>query len=134
MAADRSSLATVADVQAGRPDVEVSLSKVGVTGVEKVIRIRQNGVEQLFSARFECVVDLGPSQKGAHMSRFEETVNDVIGEVVLGETAFRAETLAEHIAQQVRERPSPRRCPASRPRSCTRSTAPRSHPKPALDG
>jgi GTP cyclohydrolase I/GTP cyclohydrolase-4 len=109
MAADRSSLATVADVQAGRPDVEVSLSKVGVTGVEKVIRIRQNGVEQLFSARFECVVDLGPSQKGAHMSRFEETVNDVIGEVVLGETAFRAETLAEHIAQQVRERQGARR-------------------------
>jgi GTP cyclohydrolase I/GTP cyclohydrolase-4 len=87
----------------------VSLSKVGVTGVEKVIRIRQNGAEQLFSARFECVVDLGSDQKGAHMSRFEETINDVIGEVVLGETAFRAETLAEHIAQLVRERQGARR-------------------------
>jgi GTP cyclohydrolase-4 len=92
------------DVQAQRPSVQLSLSQVGVTGVEKVIRIRQNGSEQLFYARFECVIELGPEQKGAHMSRFEEVVNEAIGEVVLGEAAFKAETLAEHIAQLVRER------------------------------
>jgi GTP cyclohydrolase I/GTP cyclohydrolase-4 len=97
------------DVQARRPAVEVSLSRVGVTGVEKVIRLRQNGSEQLFSARFECVVDLGPEQKGAHMSRFEEVVNDAIGQVVLGESSFKAETVAEHIAQLVRERQGARR-------------------------
>src|SRR5947209_19066765 len=85
------------DVQARRPSVQLSLSRVGVTGVEKVIRIRQNGAEQLFSARFECVVELGPDQKGAHMSRFEEVVNDAIGEVVLGESTFKAETLAERV-------------------------------------
>ena len=38
------------------------------------------------------------------MSRFEEVVNDAIGEVILGEAAFRAETLAQHIAEKVRER------------------------------
>ena len=38
------------------------------------------------------------------MSRFEEVVNDVIGEVILGEATFRAETLAQHIAEKVRER------------------------------
>jgi GTP cyclohydrolase-4 len=92
------------DVQAQRPAVGLSLSQVGVTGVEKVIRICNNGSEQLFYARFECVVDLGPEQKGAHMSRFEEVVNEAIGQVVLGEAAFKAETLAEHIAQLVRAR------------------------------
>jgi GTP cyclohydrolase-4 len=92
------------DVQSSTPAVALSLSRVGVTGVEKVIRLKQSGVEQLFSARFECVVDLGPNQKGAHMSRFEEVVNEAIGEVVLHETAFKVETLAEHIAQLVRER------------------------------
>ncbi|MHB8657739.1 MAG: GTP cyclohydrolase MptA [Solirubrobacteraceae bacterium] len=92
------------DVQARLPSVPLSLSKVGVTGVEKVIRLEHNGVEQLFSARFECVVELGSAQKGAHMSRFEEVINEAIGQVVLGETAFKAETLAEHIAQLVRER------------------------------
>jgi GTP cyclohydrolase IV len=104
-----SSVSISDDVQARRPTVQLSLSRVGVTGVEKVIRIRQNGSEQLFSARFECVVELAPNQKGAHMSRFEEVVNEAIGEVVLGESTFKAETLAEHIAQLVRGRQMARR-------------------------
>jgi GTP cyclohydrolase-4 len=99
----------VLDIQAQRPLVQLSLSRVGVTGVEKVIRLRHDGAEQLFSARFECVVDLGPGQKGAHMSRFEEVVNEAIGEVVLTEATFKAETLAEHIAGLVRERQEARR-------------------------
>lgn len=92
------------DVQASRPTIHVSLSRVGVTGVEKVIRIHSGGREQLYHAQLECFVDLGPKQKGAHMSRFEEVVNDAIGEVVLGESAFRAEDLAQHIAELVRDR------------------------------
>ncbi|HEX8073671.1 MAG TPA: GTP cyclohydrolase MptA [Thermoleophilaceae bacterium] len=91
------------DVQARRPATHVSLSRVGVTGVRKVIRIRSNGAEQLFYAELECFVDLGPTQKGAHMSRFEEVVEEAIDEVVLGE-AFKAETLAAHIAEHVRDR------------------------------
>jgi GTP cyclohydrolase-4 len=101
------------DVQSRTPTVALSLSRVGVTGVEKVIRLKQSGVEQLFSARFECVVDLGPNQKGAHMSRFEEVINEAIGDVVLHETAFKVETLAEHIAQLVRERQGARRAEVS---------------------
>jgi GTP cyclohydrolase I/GTP cyclohydrolase-4 len=101
------------DVQSQIPAVQLSLSRVGVTDVEKVIRIRQNGHEQLFSARFECVVDLGADQKGAHMSRFEEVVNDAINNVVLGESTFKVETLAEHIAQLVRERQQARRAEVS---------------------
>src|SRR6476646_1660821 len=93
------------DVQASAPTVHVSLSRVGITGVEKVIRIAAgDGHPPLFSANLECFVDLGPKQKGAHMSRFEEVVNDVIGEVILNETGFKAEQLAERIARRVRER------------------------------
>jgi len=91
------------DVQARRPVTHLSLSRVGVTNVEKVIRISSNGSEQLFYAELECFVDLGPRQKGAHMSRFEEVVNEAIDEVILGE-AFKAETLAAHIAERVRDR------------------------------
>jgi GTP cyclohydrolase IV len=91
------------DVQARRPATHLSLSRVGVTGVRKVIRIRANGAEQLFYAELECFVDLGPKQKGAHMSRFEEVIEEAIEEVVLGE-AFKAETLAAHIAERVRDR------------------------------
>jgi GTP cyclohydrolase-4 len=88
------------DVQARQPGIPVGLSRVGVKGVEKVVRIR----DELFFARLECFVDLGPEQKGAHMSRFEEVINEAIGEVVLSESPFRAETLAKQIAELVRER------------------------------
>jgi GTP cyclohydrolase IV len=91
---------TIDDVQARVPSVPVALTRVGVTGVEKVVRIR----DELFFARLECFVDLSREQKGAHMSRFEEVVNEAIGEVVLSESPFRAETLAKHIAELVRER------------------------------
>ena len=97
------------DVQSQSPTLALSLSRVGVTAVEKVIRLGHDGSEQLFSARFECVIDVGSNQKGAHMSRFEEVVNEAIGEVVLGEHTFRAETLAQHIAQLVRARQDARR-------------------------
>ncbi|HET9739460.1 MAG TPA: GTP cyclohydrolase MptA [Solirubrobacteraceae bacterium] len=100
---------TLVDVQAQVPSLAVSLSRVGVTNVEKVIRIRANGSEQLYSARLDCFVDLGPQQKGAHMSRFEEVINDVVGDVVLGESALRAETLAQHIAERVRDEQDARR-------------------------
>ena len=52
------------DVQSQAPTLSLSLSRVGVTNVEKVIRIAANGTEQLFSARLDCFVDLGPHQKG----------------------------------------------------------------------
>jgi GTP cyclohydrolase I/GTP cyclohydrolase-4 len=109
MSSSRTVSVAAPDVQAQRPTLQVSLSRVGVTGVEKVIRIRQDGVEQLFSAQIECFVDLGPQQKGAHMSRFEEVVNEAIGEVILGEATFKAETLAERVAERVRDRQGARR-------------------------
>src|SRR5436305_12646196 len=113
MAAERSNALTLIDVQSQRPAVQLSLSRVGVTGVEKVIRINHGGADQLFLAQFECVVELGPDQKGAHMSRFEEVVNEAIGQVVLNETTFKAETLAEHIADLVRTRQGARRAEVS---------------------
>jgi len=84
-----------------------------VTGVEKVIRLARGGREELYWATFTCAVDLGASQKGAHMSRFEETVNEAIGEVVLGSAAFRAEDLAARIAERVRARQDARRAEVS---------------------
>ena len=96
-------LGSADDVQARRPSTHLSLARVGVTNVEKVIRIATGGAEQLFFAELECFVDLNPRQKGAHMSRFEETVNEAIDEVVL-EEALKAEMLASHIAERVRER------------------------------
>jgi len=92
--------ARMGDVQAGTPSTQVSLTRVGVRGVEKVIRIDGG---RLYFAELECFVDLNPQQAGVHMSRFEEIVNEAIDNVVLGET-LRAEELAAHIAEQIRSR------------------------------
>jgi GTP cyclohydrolase-4 len=103
---DPGSLVTAAsgDVQASRPATELSLTRVGVRGVEKVIRVNANDDPgSHFFAQLECFVDLNPQQAGVHMSRFEEVVNEAIDTVVLGET-LRAEELAAHIAERVRER------------------------------
>ena len=96
----RAAVSDADDVQARLPEIRLGLSRVGLTGVEKVVRIR----DELFSAKIECFVDLAAEQKGAHMSRFEEVVNEAIGEVVLGGGSFRAETLARDVAELVRAR------------------------------
>lgn len=98
-------LSPTPDAQSGRPRTELSLTKVGVRGVEKVIRVdpRDGSGGQLFFAELECFVDLNPRQAGVHMSRFEEIVNEAIDEVVLSE-ALKAEELASRIAERVRER------------------------------
>src|ERR1700748_574600 len=103
---------TVPDVQSGVPATQVSLSRVGVTGVEKVIRVRDGERENLFYAEIECFVDLNAKQAGVHMSRFEEVVAEAIDEVILGE-AFKAEILAAHVAEKIRERQNGQRAEVS---------------------
>jgi GTP cyclohydrolase IV len=91
------------DMQASPPDVRLGLTRAGVTGVQKAIRIRHEGREKTFAAEISCTVDLDPKQKGVHMSRFPELFGEAIEAVVIGE-AFLVETLAEHIARHIVER------------------------------
>jgi GTP cyclohydrolase-4 len=92
-----------ADLQASAPEIQLGLTRAGVTGVQKAIRIRYEGHEKTFAAEISCTVDLDPTQKGVHMSRFPELFGEAIDEVVIGE-AFLVETLAEHIARHIVER------------------------------
>jgi GTP cyclohydrolase I/GTP cyclohydrolase-4 len=91
------------DLQASRPEVQLGLSRAGVIGASKAIRISYGENEQQIAADIECTVDLDPAQKGVHMSRFPELFEEAIEEVVIGE-AFLVEVLAEHIAAHVVER------------------------------
>ena len=91
------------DLQASSPDVRIGLSRVGVEGVGKAIRLRHRDDEKLITAQIDCTVDLDPSQKGVHMSRFPELFEEAIEHVVSGESLL-VEALAEHIARHVVER------------------------------
>jgi GTP cyclohydrolase I/GTP cyclohydrolase-4 len=91
------------DLQASTPEIRIGLSRAGVTGIDKAIRISRGGFEKLIAAEIDCYVDLDPAQKGVHMSRFPELFEEAIEEVVIGE-AFNVEVLAEHIAAHIVER------------------------------
>src|SRR5438067_13517631 len=102
MARDSSRLLTN-DLQASAPEVRIGLSRAGVTGVHKAIRLKRGPHEKLVSAQIDCFVDLEPAQKGVHMSRFPELFGEAIDAVVIGE-AFLVAELAEHIAAHIVER------------------------------
>src|SRR6266513_6004795 len=91
------------DLQASPPDVQIGLSRAGVSGVRKAIRIRYGENEKLIAADIDCTVDLDPARKGVHMSRFPELFEEAIEEVVIGE-AFLVEELADHVARHIVER------------------------------
>jgi GTP cyclohydrolase-4 len=88
------------DLQAAPSEVPLGLSRAGVRGVQKAIRISHGGSEKLIAAEIDCTVDLDPARKGVHMSRFPELFEEAIEEVVIGE-ALLVETLAEHIATHI---------------------------------
>ena len=88
------------DLQSSQPEVRIGLSRVGVRGVNKAIRLRRGHYEKLVFAEISCSVDLDPQQRGVHMSRFPELFEQAVDELVIGE-ALLVEELAEHIARTV---------------------------------
>src|SRR5436190_1320302 len=88
------------DRQASAPDVPLGLSRAGVTGVQKAVQIGRGAREKLIAATIDCTVDLDPSQKGVHMSRFPELFEEAI-EGVVADEAFLVEDLAEHVARHI---------------------------------
>ena len=51
------------DLQASTPEVRLGLSRAGVQGVAKAIRLRWGGAEKLISAEIDCFVDLDPARR-----------------------------------------------------------------------
>jgi GTP cyclohydrolase-4 len=88
------------DLQSSEPEVRIGLSRVGVRGVNKAIRLRRGRYEKLVFAEIACSVDLDPAQRGVHMSRFPELFEQAIDALVIDEAVL-VEELAEHIAKSV---------------------------------
>ena len=74
------------DVQATRPEVAVGLSQVGVTGVEKLVKIETGDEPWTLMAEFSVFVDLPRGRKGIDMSRNMEVIDEVLEAAVSGET------------------------------------------------
>ncbi|QZX99785.1 GTP cyclohydrolase MptA [Halobaculum rubrum] len=89
------------DVQASRPDVSVGLSQVGVTGVDKLVKIdRGDQRPWVFMAEFSVFVDLPGERKGIDMSRNMEVIDEVL-EAATREEAYRIEDVCGDAADRL---------------------------------
>jgi GTP cyclohydrolase-4 len=89
------------DVQASQPDVSVGLSQVGVTGVEKLVKVSRNGKRPLvFMAEFEVFVDLPGGRKGIDMSRNMQVIDEVL-EAATSEPTYRLEDMCGDAAERL---------------------------------
>ena len=70
------------DTQDGTPDIPIYLSRVGVTGVKKLLSLKRKEKRPIILVpTFDAFVDLPSNQKGTHMSRTPEAISEVVDEV-----------------------------------------------------
>ena len=70
------------DTQDGTPDIPIYLSRVGVTGVKKLLSLKRKEKRPIILVpTFDAFVDLPSDQKGTHMSRTPEAISEVVDEV-----------------------------------------------------
>ncbi|WP_423750634.1 GTP cyclohydrolase MptA [Salinirarus marinus] len=89
------------DVQAGQPDVTVGLSQVGVTGVEKLVKLERDGRRPIvLMAEFEVFVDLPSGRKGVDMSRNMQVIDETL-EAAVSEPTYRVEDVCGDAAERL---------------------------------
>ncbi|MFC7059128.1 GTP cyclohydrolase MptA [Halovenus salina] len=89
------------DVQADSPDVTVGLNRVGVTGVEKLVKVaRPEKRPIVLMAAFDVYVDLPSWRKGADMSRNMEVVDETLEDAV-SEPTYRIEDVCGDVAERL---------------------------------
>jgi len=79
------------------------LNKVGVTGVLKPVQVRRPSREVTLTTTMDVFVDLPPNQKGSHLSRNLEAINEVVDRSVRDPVGS-LEELTETIARSLLKR------------------------------
>lgn len=86
------------DVQSERLENSYRLTKVGVTGVVKPVHVRRPKRSLTLTTTIDVFVDLPATQKGSHLSRNLEVINELVDRSVR-EPVTGLEDLAETIAE-----------------------------------
>lgn len=90
------------DRQSEEPEVRLSLNRVGVSSVRRVVHLEVDGRAQVYNGEFTMVADLAPDKAGVHMSRFAEILEEATLEVLArDEKPARIERVVESIAREV---------------------------------
>ena len=85
------------DTQDDTPSIPIKLTRVGVTGVKKLLQLeRTNKRPIILLPTFDAFVDLPNDQKGVHMSRNPEAISEVL-ETVAKDSTVDVESLCAKI-------------------------------------
>ena len=78
------SVDSLPDIQACEPDYPFNLTRVGVTGVKKLVKVERGNDERpvVLISNFEVFVDLPSDRKGANLSRNFEAIDEVLEEAI----------------------------------------------------
>lgn len=75
------------DTQDDTPSVPIKLTRVGVTGVKKLLQLKRTNKRPIILVpTFDAFVDLPSDQKGVHMSRNPEAISEVLEDVAKDST------------------------------------------------
>lgn len=96
------SLHFLANRQDETPDVALSIARVGVANVNRLVRLRVGARDSVFNGEFTMTADLRGDKAGLHMSRFSELLEEAALEVLAGdEGAGRIEDIVRAIACRI---------------------------------
>jgi len=92
------------DTQEKLPTIPVHLTRVGVKGVKKLLKIERDGKRPIvLLPTFDAFVDLPSTQRGIHMSRNPEAISHVLEEAV-EDNAMEVESLCAEIVSLLLEK------------------------------
>ncbi|MBZ9571439.1 GTP cyclohydrolase I FolE2 [Methanobrevibacter sp. TMH8] len=92
------------DTQDNAPKVQVHLTRVGVKGVKKLLKIERGQKRPIvLIPTFDAFVDLPSDQRGIHMSRSPEAISEVVEEAV-NKTSIEIESLCAEIVKTMMEK------------------------------
>lgn len=75
------------DTQDDTPNIPIKLTRVGVTGVKKLLQLKRTNKRPIILVpTFDAFVDLPSDQKGVHMSRNPEAISEVLEDVAKDST------------------------------------------------
>ena len=92
------------DTQDKQPSIPISLTRVGVTGVKKLIKIKREDKRPIILIpTFDAFVDLPSTQQGVHMSRNPEAISEIVDEAA-NQSEIHLENICANLVKRLLEK------------------------------
>ncbi len=92
------------DIQANQPEIPITLTRVGVTDVKKLVEVaRKDKRPIVLVSIFDIFVDLPSNRKGANLSRNFEAIDEVLEEMITS-PVYEIEDLCGEVAKRLIDR------------------------------